>query len=108
MASGGDGVAVIDPIADGVSGSVLRFTVDPLNRVVVVGEGRVARHTALLVARVRANGELDASFSGDGRTAIVIDSGSFLQLPLTVASDARVYIPGGAGLAGRIWAIDQA
>lgn len=104
---GGDGVAVIDPIAAGVAGSVLGFAVDPFNRVVVVGEGRVAGDTALLVARLRANGELDASFSGDGRAAIVIDSGSFLQRPLSVASDARVYIPGGAGTAGRIWAIDQ-
>lgn len=99
----GDGRATIRLESDGARGDVDRFTVDALNRPIVVG--RDIDDTRILVAQLRPSGALDMNFDGDG--VALVDVGGFLGGRAPIGTGERIYLAGRVRTHPRVWAVDQ-
>jgi uncharacterized delta-60 repeat protein len=102
--SGGKSLAAFD-LGGGNTDWAQAMTVDKSGRTVVVGRARHADgNDDFAIARFRADGRLDSSFSGDGKVTIRFDLGGANKdeaLAVAIDSKGRIVVGGYAQTAGQ-------
>jgi uncharacterized delta-60 repeat protein len=91
---GSAGAVTFDWSATPVNDSLQDLTVAPDDRVVVAGSSNVNGLYQFAVGRLRANGVLDTTFSGDGRTTTAMGSGDAVVEAVKVGPDGRIVVAG--------------
>jgi uncharacterized delta-60 repeat protein len=87
---GGKAIVDIDRTND-VGGAIAR---DAGGRVVIVGRDLTNTTTALEIARLRADGRLDTTFSGDGKRSLMLDGLSAGASSVAIQPDGRIIVAG--------------
>lgn len=108
---GGGVITVAFDLGDDDTDTLGAMTVDRSGRIVVVGTVDVAAgDTDIGVVRLTADGQLDSTFSSDGKTTIPISPFAAFDFGLAAATDAsnRIIVGGGAWTTAQGGNFDQA
>lgn len=88
----GDGKTTID-VASGAE-SLNAVAIQPDGKIVLAGFGSNGSNDDFAVARLNADGSLDTSFDGDGKTLTPIGTGADVALDCIVQSDGKIVLAG--------------
>ena len=95
----GTGKVLVD-IGTNSSDSGRSIFLQPDGRILVAGWSDAAGTNDFALARLNANGSLDTSFNGTGKTTTTIGNGSDLGISVAVQADGKILVVGQSNTAG--------